>query len=302
VLLNGQQPGIISTVKHGDAKIVQIKPENILGHVVEGEIVVVAGFQGATESGEITNLERGGSDTSATAFGAVIEVVAVEIYTDVNGIMTADPRIVPAAFTIASASHEEVYQLAVHGAKLIHPWAVEIALRHNIPLKIKCTFTDEAGTGISSRPNGTIEQLKSHSIVGIAHQSDYGTRRLLSKLVTAGVDVDYLNISKLDMELVASAGVIETAAALARETGTELAEKLGGCGKISLVGRSANNVSSLTDTFIEVLRRENIEVLQTYIGPYAISGIVDEKNMIPTIQALHGNLFETQRGPQAMSA
>ncbi|MDQ2082233.1 aspartate kinase [Xanthobacteraceae bacterium Astr-EGSB] len=307
VFLSGQQAGIITTMKHGDAQIVEIKPVNVLKHVAEGKIVVVAGFQGATESGEITTLGRGGSDTTATAMGAAVAAAAVEIYTDVNGIMTADPRIVPAASTIESCTYEEAHQLALHGAKVIHPRAVEIAWRHNVPLKVKCTFTDEAGTTISSKAEGTIERLRDRAVVGIAHETDYGVLtlkdansdafagagRLLGKMASVGVDADHIQVSKRDMEVAASAANIETIAALGQEIGMKSAEQVGS--RISLVGGSANSVSGLADTFIELLQRERIALLQTSTEPYAISGIVDKKDMTAAIQALHGRLFESQR-------
>jgi aspartate kinase len=307
VLLNGQQAGIITTMKHGDAQIVEIRPANVLKHVAEGKIVVVAGFQGATDSGEITTLGRGGSDTSATALGAAVDAAAVEIYTDVNGIMTADPRIVPAASTIDACTYEAAYQLAVHGAKVVHPRAVEIAWRHGIPVKVKCTFTDEAGTTISGNAGGTIERVNDRPVVGIAHQADCGllvlkdtnsnafagAGRLLGRMVTAGVDADHINISRLDMEFTAAATTIDTIAQLGRDTGMELAEKIGGGARISLIGGAASNASGLANSFVALLERERIEVLQTFTEPHAISGIVDGKDMIPAIQALHEHLFGT---------
>lgn len=313
VFLNGQQAGIMTTMKHGDAQIIQIKPVNLLQHVKEGRIVVVAGFQGVSESGEITTLGRGGSDTSATALGAAIGAVAVEIYTDVNGIMTADPRIVPAAFTIKSGSYEEIHQLAVLGAKVIHPRAVEIAMHHNIPLKIKSTFSDEAGTTVFNGLNGTIERLRGPLAVGIAHQADYGilvlkpadpgsrldnAELLLNKIVAAGLDVDFIHISHREMEFVAGAAVVEAIAALAVEVGIGIEKIVSGCVKVSLVGRSSANVSSLLNVFIEVLRREKIDVLQTFSGPYSISGIVAKDDMAPAIQALHASLFGTAASTQ----
>jgi aspartate kinase len=306
VFLSGQQAGILTTMKHGDAQIVAIRPVNVLRHVAEGKIVVVAGFQGATEDGEITTLGRGGSDTTASALGAAVEATAVEIYTDVNGIMTADPRIVPAASTIPHCSYEEAHQLALHGAKVIHPRAVEIAWRHNVPLKVKCTFTDEDGTTISSKAEGTIERLRDRTVVGIAHEADYGlltlkdadpdafagAGKLLGRMATAGIDADRINISQRDMEMTASAADIETIAALGHEVGMDFAERVGA--RISVVGGSGEGVSGMADAFIELLQRQRIELLQTSTEPHAISGIVDKKDMTAAIQALHGHLFENQ--------
>jgi len=116
--------------------------------------------------------------------------------------------------------------------------------------------------------------------------------QLLRKLVAAGVDADCLNVSHLNMEFVASAAIVETIVALALDAGIELGEKSTDCAKISLIGHAENNGSSLTNAFVEILRREEIEILKTFTGPYAISGIVHKKDMVPAVQALHRNLFE----------
>jgi aspartate kinase len=196
----------------------------------------------------------------------------------------------------------------VHGAKVIHPRAVEIGWRHGIPIKVKCTFSDEPGTTISSHPDGAIERPKGQSLIGIAHQSDHGylvlrnadpdisdrVGGLLGKMSAASVDTDYLNVSRRDMEFTADATVVETVARLGLDAGMELANKLGGGARITLVCGSAGNVSSLTNSFIDLLRQEHIDVLQVFAGPSAISGIVDGKDMVAAIRALHENLFESQ--------
>jgi aspartate kinase len=309
VLLNGQQAGIVTTTRHGDAQIVEIRPAHILAHLAEGKIVVVAGFQGATEDGEITTLGRGGSDTSAVALGAAVDAAAVEIYTDVNGVMTADPRIVPAAATIASCSYEDVHRLAVHGAKVIHPRAVEIGWRHGIPIKVKCTFTDEAGTTISNHPDGAVERPRDCSVIGIAHQADYGylilknadrnplgrVGRLLGDMSAAGVDADCMSLSTLETEFAAGAAAIEAVARLGRDAGMEPAGKLGGGARVTLIGSPTSDVSSLANTFIGLLQDENIEVLQAFARPSVISGIVDAKDMVAAVRTLHAHLFENQK-------
>jgi aspartate kinase len=306
VLLNGQQAGIMTTGNHGDAQIVQIKSANVLNYVSQGKIVVVAGFQGANEIGEVTTLGRGGSDTSAAALGAAIDAAAVEIYTDVNGIMTADPRIVPAATTIECASYEEVYRLALHGAKVIHPRAVEVAWRHNVHLKVKCTFTDEAGTTISNSPNDTIERLRDSTIVGVAHQGDYGiftladissanyesAGRLLGKLVDAHISVDCANVSQCTMEFAASSAVIDKIASISRDLGLGPTEILCDCAKISLIGRFTYDAVSLMSTFTNVLQCENIKILRVFNDQCAVSGVVGKDDVIPAIKALHKKLFE----------
>lgn len=155
IALSGGQAGIITDPNFGNARILEIRPHYIQRLLEQGYIPVVCGFQGITEPtdeyehGAITTLGRGGSDTTASALGAALDAVAVEIYTDVDGVKTADPDLVPRAQTIAVCTYEEVAEIAHQGAKVVHPRAAEIAMDHNIPLWVKSTFSDAPGTRIA---------------------------------------------------------------------------------------------------------------------------------------------------------
>ena len=151
VALSGAQAGITTDGEYGQAEIIRIKKEKILRFLQDGNVVVVAGFQGASEEGEINTLGRGGSDTSAVALGAALEVEMVEIYSDVDSVMTADPRIVPEAKPIRDIGYQEVLQMAREGAKVIHPRAVDIALQYNIPLHLKKTGVFQRGTVVAHK-------------------------------------------------------------------------------------------------------------------------------------------------------
>lgn len=139
-VLTGAQAGIITDGNHNDARIIDLRPEGIIKHLEAGEIVIVTGFQGVTETGEVTTLGRGGSDTTAAALGVALDAEAIEIYTDVEGIMTADPRIVPDAKILDSITYNELCNLAYLGAKVVHPRAVEMAMTKQIPLWVRSTF------------------------------------------------------------------------------------------------------------------------------------------------------------------
>ncbi|MGQ9881418.1 MAG: aspartate kinase [Armatimonadota bacterium] len=172
VALTGGQAGIITDHEYGNARVLQIHPQAIRHHLEAGKIVVVAGFQGVAEDKlgfhpDITTLGRGGSDTTASALGAALNAVAVEIYTDVNGVKTADPDIIPDAKTLPVISYEEVAEIAHQGAKVLHPRAAEIAMLHNIPLWVKCTFTDEQGTLVTS-PEGA-KGVELPEVTGVTH-------------------------------------------------------------------------------------------------------------------------------------
>lgn len=146
VLFTGWQAGIITDKKFGDARIIRVEPSRILEQLAEGKVVVVTGFQGITGDGQTTTLGRGGSDITTSALGVALDADAIDIYTDVEGIMTADPRIVEDARTIDTVTFNEICQMAYQGAKVIHPRSVEIAMQRNISLRIKSTFSDALGT------------------------------------------------------------------------------------------------------------------------------------------------------------
>lgn len=154
IALTGGQAGIHTDYEFGNARILSIDPTYIVRMLEADKIVLVAGFQGATVHGAITTLGRGGSDTTASALGAALkpyaDEVAVEIYTDVDGVKTADPRLVPQARTLPTATYEEVSEMAHQGAKVVHPRAAEIANQYRIPLWIKSTFDDKPGTLITA--------------------------------------------------------------------------------------------------------------------------------------------------------
>lgn len=150
--MTGWQAGIHTEDRHTDARIVSINPQHMLAAIERGIIPVVAGFQGVTDpkdkrcAPEVTTLGRGGSDTTGAALGAALHAEAVEIYTDVNGVKTADPSIVPDAVTLETVSYLEIAEMAHLGAKVLHPRAAEIGLGHGVPIWVKSTFTEDRGT------------------------------------------------------------------------------------------------------------------------------------------------------------
>jgi len=154
ISLTGAQVGIVTEAEHSRARILEIKSDRLQRHLKQGEVVVVAGFQGISQSNdlEITTLGRGGSDTSAVALAAAIQADLCEIYTDVPGILTTDPRIVPQAQLLREITCDEMLELASLGAKVLHPRAVEIAKNYGIPLVVRSSWTDDPGTKVVSPP------------------------------------------------------------------------------------------------------------------------------------------------------
>lgn len=147
VSFNAMQVGIVTENVHSKARIIDIKTEKLKKNLNEGKIIVVAGFQGVTEEGEITTLGRGGSDTSAVALAAALNAERCDIYTDVEGVYTTDPRVVPTASRLDEISYEEMLELAHAGANVLHPRSVETAKQFNVPLRVRSSFkTENLGT------------------------------------------------------------------------------------------------------------------------------------------------------------
>ena len=163
----GSQAGMMTNADHGRARIVDVTPTRVRQALDEGAIAIVAGFQGFnTDSKDITTLGRGGSDTTAVALAAVLGAEACEIYTDVDGVYSADPRIVPSARKLDHVSYEEMLELAASGAKVLYIRAVEFARRHGVPLHVRSSFTDDEGTWIGVTKEG--EDMEEPIITGVA--------------------------------------------------------------------------------------------------------------------------------------
>ena len=168
ISFTGSQAGMITTARHGDARIVQVTPHRLRNALDEGNIVLVAGFQGVSQdSKDVTTLGRGGSDTTAVALAAALKADVCEIYTDVDGIFSADPRIVPDARLVADITYEEMLEMAACGAKVLHLRAVEYARRYQVPLRVRSSYNDKPGSLVT----GSIEEIPVEDaiITGVAH-------------------------------------------------------------------------------------------------------------------------------------
>ena len=174
VSFTGSQSGIVTDTSHTRAKILEVKADRIREELQRGRVVIVAGFQGVSRDREVTTLGRGGSDTTAVALAAALGAEACEIYTDVDGVYTADPRVVPDARKIDELSYDEMLELASLGAKVLHHRSVEIARRFQVPIHVRSSFHDGEGSRI--RKGGSMEQVV---IRGIAHDSDVAKIALL---------------------------------------------------------------------------------------------------------------------------
>ncbi len=302
VFLTGAQAGIITDENYTDAHILEINPALIHQYASQDTIVIVAGFQGATKDGDITTLGRGGSDTSAAALGVALNAEAVDIYTDVEGIMTADPRIVHDAKTLDVITYNEIVQLAHQGAKVIHPRAVEIAMQKNIPLRVKCTFSDAPGTLVTAQADdGTIEIKKDRVITGIAHipnvtqlkivtanypEVDDAPLRIFKAMALAGISVDFINVYLEAVVYTVKDDVSKKAIEILENMGFAV-EAVPGCAKVSAVGAGMAGVPGVMASIVEALTEEQVKILQTSDSHSTIWCLVKQPDMEKAIRALH---------------
>lgn len=294
VALSGGQAGILTNPNFGEAQIININPENILKNLGEGKIVIVAGFQGRTADGDITTLGRGGSDTTATALGSALEAELVEIYTDVDGVMTVDPRIIPEAKILRELTYQEICEMANNGAKVVHPRAVAIARDKKVPVKVKSTFTEDSGTLIYDGKSKRI-------ITGIAHQA--GIARVLVKakagqlssedsvkifkiLAEAGISVDMNSISPGQVSFVVKQEALGKVGDLLMPNGFDV-ELVPHCAKIALIGVGMQEVPGIMARVVETLHKHHIKLFQTVDSEITISCLVPEDQINQAIKVLY---------------
>jgi aspartate kinase len=301
-VMTGGQAGIVTDETFGSAHILKVDPAPVLARLREGLVTVVAGFQGRTKLGEITTLGRGGSDTTAAAVGGALRAEVVEIYTDVDGVKTADPRLVPDARTLTVTTYDEIAQMAHYGARVVHPRAVEIAMQHRVPLRIKSTFQDGPGTLItySMEAAGTSwSELRSDSpVTGVTHVAGLAQvsvavpegstvlRTLFRTLADNGISVDLINVSPGSAGFCIDERKAGRTVALLEELGLPHAVRPG-CAKVSVVGSGMRGRPGVMATVVEGLLTAGVEILQTADSHVTISCLVEGAQLQTAVQALH---------------
>ena len=304
VLFTGGQAGIITDQEFGDARIVRVEPGRILEQLAKGKVVVVTGFQGTTEDGQITTLGRGGSDTTASALGVALDAEAIDIYTDVEGIMTADPRIVEDARTIDTVTYNEICQMAYQGAKVIHPRSVEIAMQRNIPLRIKSTFLDAPGTLVTNmypdRGAGT-DITSDRIITGIVHtpnvtqlriltgdvQDQHLTdKRIFKAMALADISVDFISVQPEAVLYTVQDEVASKAVKILLNMGFEPGV-VPSCAKVSIVGAGIAGVPGVMADMVEALSDAGVTILQSADSHTTIWVLVHKQDMVTAVQTLH---------------
>ncbi|AIQ13289.1 aspartate kinase [Paenibacillus durus] len=308
-VLTGAQAGFLTDNGYGNARILDVRPERILRELRAQKVVIVTGFQGQTEDGDFTTLGRGGSDTSATALGAALRAEMVDIYTDVDGILTADPRIVEDAKPLTYVSYTEICNMAYQGAKVIHPRAVEIAMQAQIPVRVRSTFSENEGT-LVTHPEGFQESqpgIVDRFVTGIAYVSNItqisldcpegnGTGvqlQIFKSMADSGISVDFINVTPTSAVYTVFDNHSEKAIATLQEIGLR-PKSLSGCVKVSVIGGGINGVPGIMARIVEALSDHNIQILQSADSNTTIWVLVKKEDMVQSLRALHYK-FELHR-------
>ncbi|MGZ8768510.1 aspartate kinase [Aeromicrobium sp.] len=309
----GSQAGVITDSEHGSAKIIDVTPGRIEAALAEGSIAIVAGFQGVSQtSKDITTLGRGGSDTTAVALAAALDAEVCEIYSDVDGIFTADPRIVSDARQIPRISYEEMLEMAASGAKILHLRCVEYARRNNMPIHVRSSFSTKEGTWVVDAESFTNEAHMEQAIItGVAHDRSEAKITVVGvpdKVGEAAAIFRALALAAINIDMVvqnvsaAATALTDISFTLPREDGQKamtalarLKDEVGyerlqfddSVGKVSLIGAGMRSSPGITASFFESLANAGVNIEMISTSEIRISVIVAENQVDAAVNATH---------------
>jgi aspartate kinase len=312
VSFTGSQAGIVTDTTHGKAKIVEVRADRIRDALMSGNVAVVAGFQGVSTARDITTLGRGGSDTTAVALAAVLGAEACEIYTDVAGVHTADPRLVPTARRLSRLSYDEMLEMAATGSKVLALRSVEFARNYGVPVHVCSSFTWESGTWLREE-DATMEQA---IISGVTHDTSEAkvtiervadrpgvAATVFRALADEDVNVDMIvqNVSTAGHtdisftvphdELPRTLAVMEKLVDEVDASGSRHDPHIG---RVSLVGAGMRTNPGVAAKMFETLAAEEINIEMISTSSIRISCVVQESDVERAVRALH-NAFELER-------
>ncbi|MEO5608951.1 MAG: aspartate kinase [Ornithinibacter sp.] len=308
----GSQAGVITDAAHGRAKIIDVTPGRITEALAKGHIVIVAGFQGVSQdTKEITTLGRGGTDTTAVALAAALGAEVCEIYTDVDGVFTADPRIVPAARKISRITNEEMLELAASGSKVLHLRSVEYARRFGIPIHVRSSFSNKEGTTVTDQPPPEGDDVEAPIIAGVAHDRSEAkvtvvgvpdttgkAAQIFEALAVAEINIDMIvqNVSATDT------GLTDISCTLPKTDGTAAVEALqrirddvgfgsilfdDQIGKLSLVGAGMRSNPGVSATFFKALAQAGVNIEMISTSEIRISVVTRDDTLDDAVRAVH---------------
>ncbi|MGA1032363.1 MAG: aspartate kinase, partial [Ilumatobacteraceae bacterium] len=306
----GSQVGIITDTTHTKAKILEIKGDRVREAVGLGKVAVVAGFQGVSTAREITTLGRGGSDTTAVALAAALDADVCEIYTDVTGVFSADPRVVPQARKLKTLSFDEMLEMAGAGSKVLALRSVEFARNHNVPIHVRSSFTWEEGTWVvDEHDERNVRAMEEPIISGVVHDVGEAKMTLLGvpdrpgvsallfeSLAQANVNVDMIvqNTSidgTTDISFTLPVGDIQTAEPILRKVSSEVGAKGinqdANIVKLSLVGAGMKSSPGIAAKMFRVLADNDVNIEMISTSTIRISVVVEKSKLNTAVKALH---------------
>ena len=308
----GSQAGVIPDASHGKAKIIDVTPGRITEALGKKHIVIVAGFQGVSQgTKEITTLGRGGTDTTAVALAAALGAVVCEIYTDVDGVFTADPRIVPAARKISRISNEEMLELAASGSKVLHLRSVEYARRFDIPIHVRSSFSQKEGTIVTDQPDPEGDAVEAPIIAGVAHDRSEAKvtvvgvpdRTGMAAQIFEAVTLAQINLDMIVQNVSATdTGLTDISFTLPKTDGTAAVEALqriqgevgfssiqydDQIGKLSLVGAGMRSNPGVSATFFKALANAGVNIEMISTSEIRISVITRDDLLDEAVRAVH---------------
>lgn len=307
----GSQAGVITTSAHGRARIIDVTPSRIQEALNEGAIAIVAGFQGISQdTKDVTTLGRGGSDTTAVALAAALDADVCEIYTDVDGVFSADPRVVPSARKLKTVTYEEMLELAAAGAKVLHLRCVEYARRYELPIHVRSSFSNHEGTWVvKDHPEG--EDMEQAIISGIAHDKSEAkitvvgvpdrtgvAARIFQSIADSDINIDMIvqNVSA------AATGLTDISFTLPKTEGqnaTSILQKLQGeigfqsiqyddqIGKLSLIGAGMRSHPGVTATFFAAMSEAGVNIEMISTSEIRISIVCRATDLDNAVRAAH---------------
>jgi aspartate kinase len=305
ISLTGAQAGIRTDAAYNRARILKVESRRVVQELEKGNIVIVAGFQGISEGEDITTLGRGGSDTTAVALAASLKAEVCQIYTDVEGVYSADPRLVPEAYHLDEIHYEEMLELATYGAKVMHPRAVELGELHNIPILVTSSFTENPGTLI----HGGVSMEVRNKVRSIAHDLNVGkitvvgvpdrpgiAATIFDPLAKAGINVDTIvqnasiqGITDLTFTVAKNdlAKSMEVVAPIGKSIGARECVSDDKLGKVSIVGTGMQNTPGFAARMFRALSEKNINIQLITTSEIRITCIIDEAGVKEAVQTLH---------------
>jgi aspartate kinase len=305
VSLTGWQAGIRTEDVHGNARIIDVQTKRIRSLLEDNKVVIVAGFQGITENGEITTLGRGGSDTTAVALAAALKADKCEIYTDVDGVFTCDPRYVADARKIESISYDEMLELATLGAGVLHPRAVEFAKNYDVKLEVRSSLKNDSGTIIEEeaavenqlvvRGLAFESNVTKITLSGLPARMDTLTN-VFSTLASSGINVDIIIQNVNDKETtslsfsVDTADLDETLDILGRHQKNLSYEEVAcenDLAKVSIVGSGMISNPGVAADMFRALSERNIMIKMVSTSEIKVSTVISQKDLEPALEALH---------------